>query len=322
MSIWNQVNTNGSLFIIVAALYFKVMPMKSITIMLLLVIIIVFYPLIEYLNNYMLNESFTPNLNDCLKAVDYSSREIFDINDVTKMKYYVGLNELDPTEIIINFKGTNPQEEKDILSNLNLKFTSYPKELITNPEIIKDSSESFSIHTGYLNLYLSIRDIIHNRCKELLSNGANKIFISGYSLGGGVSTICTFDFHSNLNKFNIASNNINSVTVAAPAIGDTNFVNLYNKHVINTTRLTHINDPVTKLTSWFYKHTKNEYLLSSNIFHIDAHMLNAYNDCIVKNISVNEYAPTILVYTIIFGYLMYIIRKYYIRHVIDTRHFN
>jgi len=138
MSIWNQINVNGSLFIIVTALYFKIMPMKIITIILLLVILIIFYPLNEYVENYILNESFTPNMNDCLKAIDYSSRNVFDINDVTKIKYYIGLNELDPTEIIINFKGTNPNEEKNILSNLNINFTSYPKELITNSEIINN----------------------------------------------------------------------------------------------------------------------------------------------------------------------------------------
>jgi hypothetical protein len=322
MSIWNQINVNGSLFIIVSALYFKIMPMKIITIILLLVILIVFYPLNEYVENYVLNETFTPNINDCLKAIEYSSRKVFDINDVTKIRYYIGLNELDPTEIIINFKGTDPSEEKNILSNLNIKFIYYPKELITNPDIINDSSNSFSIHTGYLDLYLSVRDIIYSRCNELLNNGAKKIFISGYSLGGGVSTICAFDFHSNLNKLNIVANNINSISIAAPPIGDLNFVNLYNKYVINSIRLTHINDPIPKMTSWYYKHTKNEYLLSSNVFSIDAHMLLAYNECIIKKITTMEYLPTIFVYGIIIGYLMFIIRRFYTRNIINTRHFN
>ena len=51
-------------------------------------------------------------------------------------------------------------------------------------------------------------------------------------------------------------------------------------------------------------------------------MIWTYKDCIVKKISVNEYIPTILVYTIIVGYLMFIIRKHYTKDILNTRHFN
>jgi len=322
MSIWNQINTNGSLFVILGILYFKVMPVKIITIILLFLIIIIYYPLTEYINNYILNENYKPNTNDLLKAIDYTERRNFNINDKSKIKYYIGLNDSDSSEIIINFKGTDIYEIEDIKSNLKLGITQYTKKYVTNPDMIKDLNNPIGVHIGYFNLYLSIRDILYNKCKELLDNGAKKIFISGYSLGAGVSTLCTFDFHANLNKLNITADNINSVHIAGPAIGDHNFVNLYNKYVINTVRLEHINDPVPRLISWIYVHTKNQYLLSSNIYSIDAHMLPAYYNCVIKNISMYNYmSGTVLTYTIILSYLLYVVRKFYIQKFDESRYF-
>ena len=322
MSVWNQINTNGSLFVIISILYFKIMPFKIITIILLILLIIIYYPLIEYINNYILNENYKPNTNDLLKAINYSEQGIYDINTVSKMKYYIGLNKSDSSEIIINFKGTDINEIEDIKSNLKLGITQYTTKYATNPDIIKELTNPVGIHIGYFNLYLSVREILYNKCKELLDNGAKKIFISGYSLGAGVSTLCTFDFHANLNKLNITTDNINSVHIAGPSVGDYNFVNLYNNYIVNTVRLEHINDPVPRLTSWIYVHTKNQYLLSSNIYSIDAHMLHVYRDCVINNITMYNYiSGTILTYTIIFLYLLYIIRKFYIQQFEDSRYF-
>ena len=80
MSVWNQINTNGSLFVILSILYFKVMPVKIITVILLFLLIIIYYPLTEYINNYILNENYKPNTNDLLKEINYTGQQIFNIN--------------------------------------------------------------------------------------------------------------------------------------------------------------------------------------------------------------------------------------------------
>jgi hypothetical protein len=320
MSIWNQINTNGSLFVILFLLYFKIMPFNVITIILLLIIIIIYYPLIEYINNYTLNESYRPNLDDLSRAISYTNN-LYMVNN-SSVTYYIGLNILDSSEIIINFKGTDVNEEDDSKSNTNINTMDYTKEYASDTNMINELSSPVGVHSGYLKSYLSIKDDLYNKCKELLNNGANKIFISGYSLGGAMSTVCTFDFHANLNKLNITANNINSVHLANPPVGNQDFVNLYNKYVINSVRLVHLNDPIPRLIDWIYVHTKNEYLVVSNKYVYSAHMLSTYNDCIIYNRSLYSYISNeLLIYTIITLVVTYYIRKYYTKDIVGTRHF-
>jgi hypothetical protein len=102
MSSWNQINTNGSLFIILILLYFKIMPFNGITLLLLFFIIVIYYPLIEYSNNYIYNDLYLPNLKDLSRAIHYSGGPPLDSN--VDVRYYIGLNDSNPSEIIINFK--------------------------------------------------------------------------------------------------------------------------------------------------------------------------------------------------------------------------
>jgi hypothetical protein len=320
MSIWNQVNTNGSLFVILFLLYFKIMPFNAITFILLLIIIVIYYPLIEYTNNSTLNELYKPNLNDFSRAIDYTNN--LSMNNDSSVTYYIGLNKLDSSEIIINFKGTDINDIEDSVSNATINTMDYTKEYASNTNMINELSSPVGVHSGYLKSYFLIKDSLYDKCKELLNNGANKIFISGYSLGGAMSTICAFDFHANLNKLNITANNINSIHIANPPVGNYNFVNLYNKYVINSVRLVHLNDPIPRMTDWLYVHTKNEYVVVSNKYTYSAHMLSTYDDCIISNRSIYSYVTKeLLLYTIIIVVITYYIRKYYTRNIVGTRHF-
>jgi hypothetical protein len=317
MSSWNQVNTNGSLFIILILLYFKIIPFKLITIALLFIIIVIYYPLIQYFNNYVFNDSYTPNLDDLSRALDYA--DDYNLYGNSKVRYTI---KLVGSEIVINFKGTDPNKTNELISNINIPTKKYLKDYAKNPDFIKDLSSPVGIHGGYLDLYLSIRYELYSKCNELLDNGAKKIFISGYSLGGGLSTICSFDFHANLNLLNITADDINSVHIAPPAVGNEDFVNLYNKYVINTVRLVHLNDPVPRITDWLYKHTKNEYLVVSNVYSLSAHLLPTYRECIKYNNNLYNYiTKNLLIYTVIIIYILYNVRKYYTHNIVSSRHF-
>jgi hypothetical protein len=320
MSTWNQINTNGSLFVILFMLYFKVMPLNVITVILLLLLIIIYYPIIEYTNNYILNTSFVPNLDDLSRAIRYTN-DLY-LKNNSSVKYYIGLNESNPSEIIINFKGTDIYDMNDNNTNVNIKTTEYTKDYATDPNIIKELTSSVGIHSGYFQQYLSVKYDIYNICKELLNKGAKKIFISGYSLGGAMSTICAFDFHANLNTLNITADNINTVIIASPPIGNHDFVNLYNKYVINSVRLVHLNDPIPRITDWLYEHTKNEYIVYSKDYSYYAHSLATYDYCIKYNNNLYSYVSRdLLIYTIIFICIIYYVRKYYTQDIVSTRHF-
>jgi len=312
MSIWNQINTNGALFVIVSLLYFKVLPVKLLYVILFILIIIVYYPLTNYISNYILNESYNPNPQDILKAINYSENFNYKLYDINKIKFHIGLNESDSSEIIIDFKGTDIKEIENTISNLSISIVAYKSEYASNPDMIKDLSTPVGVHFGYFQLYMSIRNVIYEKCKELLNNGATKIFISGYSLGAGLSTICTFDLHANLNNLAINANNINSVHLAGPSIGDRNFVKLYNKYVINTVRVVHINDPIPRVTEWLYEQTKNQYILYSNVFAFNAHMLTTYRSCVLDDQGILEYiSKSLLIYSVVFAYLIFLTGKYY-----------
>jgi hypothetical protein len=212
------------------------------------------------------------------------------------------------------FDGKPPDLKARVIQNRrHVKQRAFTKleEELTKEEQIK-----------YFKRTVTITKTQIDECKELLNNGANKIFICGYSLGGAMSTVCTFDFHANLNKLNITANNINSVHIANPPIGNRDFVNLYNKYVINTVRLVHLNDPIPRMTDWLYAHTKNEYLVVSNKYTYSAHMLSTYDDCIIYNRNLYSYiSKELLIYTMIIAVVTYYIRKYYTRDIVGTRHF-
>jgi hypothetical protein len=320
MSTWNQINTNGSLFLILFLLYFKVMPFSTITFILLIIIISVYYPIIEYVYNTGLTNLYIPNFDDLSRAVYYSSN--FYMKNNTSVSYYIGLNDSNPSEIIINFKGTDLNDNNDNLSNVNIITKQYIKDYSSDPNFVTELSSSVGIHGGYLESYLSVKENLYNKCTELLNNGANKIFISGYSLGGALSTVCTFDFHANLSKLNITANDINSVHIGSPAVGNYDFINLYNKYVINTVRLVHINDPIPRLTDWIYVHTKNEYTIYSNDYSYYAHTLPVYDKCILSTNNLYNYMTgDLLIYSIIIIYVTYNVRMSYIQDIVSTRHF-
>lgn len=319
MSTWNQINTNGSLFIILFLLYFKVMPINTITFILLIIIISTYYPIIEYIYNTGLTNLYIPNYDNLYRAIYYNN--LYMKND-TSVSYYIGLNDSNPSEIIISFKGTDINDMNDNISNVSIITKQYIKDYASNPDFVTALSSPVGIHGGYLESYLSVKESIYNKCIELLNKGANKIFISGYSLGGALSTVCTFDFHANLSKLNITANDINSVHIGSPAVGNYDFIDLYDKHVINTVRLVHINDPIPRLTDWIYVHTKNEYTIYSNDYSYYAHMLPVYNKCVISNNNLYNYMTgDLLIYTIIIIYITYNVRLSYIQDIVSTRHF-
>jgi len=314
---WQQINYQGFLFISLFGLYIKLVPINIYSLLLYLTILTIYYPILEIINNYIYNSYYVPNNNDLFKAIDncidvYNKSEI--ITD-TNTGYNITLNKDDPSEIMITFRGTDIKNIKNNISNININPINYNIDLSGFKNLINSIGTSVGIHSGYYTMYTSVKDILYKKCNELIANGATKIFISGHSLGAGLSTICTFDFHANLDKLNIKPENINSVHIAGPPVGNRYFVNIYNKYVLNTVNLYHINDPVPKMTSWIYESTKNNYVLISNKFSFDAHMLEIYKDIIKsQENSYKEYIKYIYISIPIIILLMYKLRVYYIKN--------
>jgi len=309
ISLWNQINTRGFLIISIFGIYLKYMPMNIYTLLLFGIGLWTYYPIFDLVINYIYNGYYKPDKNDINKALYYSELVYVNsiINPESEFGYNVLLNKDDSSEIIVSFRGTT--NYKNIISNINILDSQYTININTLHESI---SQIVSIHKGFLDAYLSVKDDIYNKCNNLLNNGATKIFITGHSLGGAVAKICIFDITLNINKFNISPDNVSGIQIGSPSIGSNNFTYLYDLKVKNTFEINHINDPVPKLLSWYYKSTKNIYTIFSNNYGVDAHNLSTYQNCISnEKSSIDTYRKRLLISTpIIIGGMYYYKNNY------------
>ena len=305
-SIWNQMNTRGFFIISIFGIYLKYMPMNIYSLLLFSLGLWMYYPIFDLISNYIHNGLFIPDKNELKKAVYYSKLVYTESleNSITKLGYNVQLNKDDSNEIIVSFRGT--QNDVNILSDINI--------LDSNFSVKKSISNIISVHKGFLDAYLSVKNDIYIKCNELLNKGATKIFITGHSLGGAIAKLCIFDIIMN-NNLNITSDNISSIQIASPNVGSSNFIYLYNKNVKNTYEVSHINDPVPKLLGWYYKNTKNIYTIFSYVYGIDAHTIDNYITCIYNEKDNYEtYRNRLLLITPILISIMYYYKKYYVKN--------
>jgi hypothetical protein len=311
-SLWNQINTRGFFIISIFGIYLKYMPMNMYSLLLFSIGLWMYFPLFDLVLNYIYNGFYKPDKNNINKAIYYSDLVYTDaiVNNELEFGYNILLNKDDSKEIIISFRGTT--SSKSMKNNINILDSQYIINIKTEEKLI---SQIVNVHKGYLDAYLSVRDNIYNKCKELLNNGATKIFITGHSLGGAVAKICVFDIIMNINVFDISQDNISSIQIGSPTIGSSNFIYLYNLKVKNTFEINHINDPIPKLLSWYYKPTKNIYTVFSNDYGTDAHMLDVYQNCINnEKDTVENYRNRLLIFTPIIIGIMYYYKKYYLRN--------
>jgi len=75
---------------------------------------------------------------------------------------------------------------------------------------INNSCKGFKIHGGFLSFYKGFRDQLIILIDKYYNN-ETKVFISGYSLGGAISTLATLDLYNKIN-------NIKHYTFASPRI--------------------------------------------------------------------------------------------------------
>lgn len=103
------------------------------------------------------------------------------------------------------------------------------------------------IHHGFLEAYLSIRQQVHNVIKIL---GNTNIIISGFSLGGAIATLCAVDIQYNFPEIGF----IDCYILGAPRVGNSQFVESYNKRVPNTYRIINGKDIATKLPPFIFNY--------------------------------------------------------------------
>jgi len=95
------------------------------------------------------------------------------------------------------------------------------------------------IHSGYVNGYMRLREIIHT---EYVKSRQTKIFVTGYSQGGGLAKICALDLQSNFNP-----NDIELLVGAPPKVFNEAGKISFEKRIPYASFIVYGSDPVSEV---------------------------------------------------------------------------
>jgi hypothetical protein len=149
-------------------------------------------------------------------------------------------------------------------------------------EGLNGTSPDTQIHSGFLGMYMSVRDqvwdwILANRSK------VKWIIVAGRSLGGALSTICSYDIARKLAKWKIE---LMHYTFASPRVGNPTFAKEFNARVANGFRIYNTEDVVIDLPPpiWrdnVYQHvslTSNNRIFTVNHGNLNDNHIEAYRE--------------------------------------------
>ena len=139
------------------------------------------------------------------------------------------------------------------------------------PTLLNNYKEGVLVHSGFYNIYISIRNILWNWWNENKC-WVKTFYITGHSLGGALSTICGYDFSnvfkdikcSNLCNSHTGSNNIKNLPIhysfAAPRSGNNLYASCFNKLLKTSIRVNNTEDiipqlPPAKIKTFLYEQT-------------------------------------------------------------------
>jgi len=111
---------------------------------------------------------------------------------------------------------------------------------------INNSCDGFKIHGGFLTFYKGFRDKIIELVKKYYNN-ETQLFITGFSLGGAISTLSALDLHKVEINTTTTINNITHFSFASPRIFNTIGANHFEFLSISSYRVHNNSDIVISL---------------------------------------------------------------------------
>lgn len=151
---------------------------------------------------------------------------------------------LDTGQAVISFTGT--LTISTVL--LDMHYVQVPASSINGYE------DDVLCHSGFYNIYMSIRNILWTWWQNNGSHIRN-LYITGYSLGGALSTLCAFDFADAVPIH---------YSFAAPRSGNIRYADVFDQRVPISLRINNTEDIIPQLplasmgtldTVFIYKHT-------------------------------------------------------------------
>jgi triacylglycerol lipase len=172
--------------------------------------------------------------------------------------------------VIIVFRGSE-QKKSDWETNLNFGLIEDREQIYP---YTGQSNSNAKMHRGFARAYFSVRDEIHEYLKN---NAIAQVTVTGHSLGGALATLCSVDIQYNFSN----QVTVESYTYGAPKVGNSGFVESYNRRVPNTYRFVHGIDLVPGLPRFWqgYHHVAQKKWLPSTFswrLFKDDHSINKY----------------------------------------------
>ena len=152
-------------------------------------------------------------------------------------------------ELMIYFRGTEVEKKQDWITDIKCNQLVYP---------YNNVNSKIKVHNGFITAYKSVRGYVHNFIK-MNRNNIEKITVLGHSLGGALAILCSIDIQYNFSEY---SKELFVYTYGAPKVGNKEFVESYNKRMLNKNRIYLRNDVVPKLPPLTnYKHVGISYAI-------------------------------------------------------------
>jgi len=175
------------------------------------------------------------------------------------------------------------------------------------PTQLNGYQDGILVHQGFYNIYLSIRNQLWSWWNQN-STCITTLFITGHSLGGALSTICSFDFADALSPIISMNKDIKCVvpkdeiyfpihySFAAPRSGNTGYVQVFNERIPTSIRVNNtedivpqlppaawINGPILKKLGlfwdgWIYEQTGGNIPFTVSLGSIANNHIQAYHD--------------------------------------------
>lgn len=140
--------------------------------------------------------------------------------------------------LVIAFRGSEETGPGDWITDLKIFKQVLPYGDTTNKNI--------KVHYGFIEAYKSVRQSVIDWVKK---SPLKRILCTGHSLGAALATLAALDV-----QYNYPDKTVFNYNFGSPKVGNTHFVNSYNKRVPNTYRFVNGADIVPNIPPGDYAH--------------------------------------------------------------------
>lgn len=155
------------------------------------------------------------------------------------------------TSIVITFRGSgvqkNTKDDKAFVKAAKATFQNMIADL--DIRLVKNKNFPGYVHRGFLREYMHIRKAVINAVKKCENYENKQIFVSGFSLGAAMGTLCFWDIQRTLKLKKKPC----AYLFACPAAGDKSFESALTKKNNSIFRFAHERDPIAQIPHSLFK---------------------------------------------------------------------